>query len=191
MIGSAFFPDQFASESQALILTPVMLLWINLVTDGLPALALGVDPKTDGIMERPPRGTDEPVINRHSLVLILAFGLIYAAIGLPLFFHGLSVSGDLVVAQTLLFTFIVLGEVIQAQILRWPYGLSPFSNKWLVGALASSLVLHLAVLYTPVNTFFGVTAMTVTHWLWMAAAVGTFVVLGAGLVLGLDQFYDG
>jgi len=191
LIGSALFPTQFASESQALILTPVMLLWINLVTDGLPALALGVDPKTDGIMERPPRGTDEPVINRHSLIIILAFGLIYAAIGLPLFFHGLSVSDDLVVAQTLLFTFIVIGEIIQAQILRWPYGLSLFSNTWLVGALASSLVLHLAVLYTPVNTFFGVTAMTATHWLWMAVAIGAFVVLGAGLVLGLDRFYEG
>jgi len=190
LIGSALFPDQFSSGSEALILTPVMLLWINLVTDGLPALALGVDPKTDGIMDRPPRGADEPVINRRSLIIILAFGLIYAAIGLPLFFHGLSVSEDIVVAQTLLFTFIVIGEIIQAQILRWPYGLSLFSNKWLVGALASSIVLHLAVLYTPVNSLFGVTAMTATHWLWMAVAIGAFVVLGAGLVLGLDRFYE-
>ena len=190
LLGSALFPDQFSSGSEALILTPVMLLWINLVTDGLPALALGVDPKTDGIMDRPPRGADEPVINRRSLIIILAFGLIYAAIGLPLFFHGLSVSQDIVVAQTLLFTFIVIGEIIQAQILRWPYGLSLFSNKWLVGALASSIVLHLAVLYTPVNSLFGVTAMTATHWLWMAVAIGAFVVLGAGLVLGLDRFYE-
>ncbi|QGN06202.1 cation-transporting P-type ATPase [Halorhabdus sp. CBA1104] len=190
LIGSALFPSQFASESQALILTPVMLLWINLVTDGLPALALGVDPKTDGIMERPPRGADEPVINRHSLVLIVAFGLIYAAIGLPLFFHGLSVSDDLVVAQTLLFTFIVIGEIIQAQILRWPYGLSLFSNKWLVGALASSIVLHLGVLYTPVNTFFSVEPLGWTHWLWMTAAVGAFTMLGTALVLGLDRLFD-
>ena len=190
LIGSALFPDQFSSGSEALILTPVMLLWINLVTDGLPALALGVDPKTDGIMDRPPRGADEPVINRHSLVLILTFGLIYAAIGLPLFFHGLSESGDIIVAQTLLFTFIVIGEIIQAQILRWPYGLSLFSNKWLVGALGSSIVLHLGVLYTPVNTFFSVTPLGWTHWLWMAVAIGAFVVLGAGLVLGLDRFYE-
>ncbi|WP_135667105.1 cation-translocating P-type ATPase [Halorhabdus rudnickae] len=187
LIGSTLFPDQFASQSQALILTPVMLLWINLVTDGLPALALGVDPKTDGIMERPPRGADEPVINRHSLLLILAFGLIYAGIGLPLFFHGLSVSGDLVVAQTLLFTFIVIGEIIQAQILRWPYGLSLFSNTWLVGALASSIVLHLGVLYTPVNSFFDVVALGWTHWLWMAVAIGAFTILGTALVLGLDR----
>ncbi|ACV12496.1 ATPase, P-type (transporting), HAD superfamily, subfamily IC [Halorhabdus utahensis DSM 12940] len=190
LIGSALFPDQFSSGSEALILTPVMLLWINLVTDGLPALALGVDPKTDGIMDRPPRGADEPVINRHSLVLILTFGLIYAAIGLPLFFHGLSESGDIIVAQTLLFTFIVIGEIIQAQILRWPYGLSLFSNKWLVGALGSSIVLHLGVLYTPVNTFFSVTPLGWTHWLWMAAAVGAFTVLGTALVLGLDRIYD-
>ncbi|WEL22277.1 cation-transporting P-type ATPase [Halorhabdus sp. BNX81] len=190
LIGTALFPDQFTSGSEALILTPVMLLWINLVTDGLPALALGVDPKTDGIMERPPRGADEPVINRHSLVLIVAFGLIYAVIGLPLFFHGLSVSEDLIVAQTLLFTFIVIGEIIQAQILRWPYGLSLFSNKWLVGALASSIVLHLGVLYTPVNTFFDVAPLGWTHWLWMAAAVGAFTILGTALVLGLDRIYD-
>ncbi|WP_136686671.1 cation-translocating P-type ATPase [Halorhabdus amylolytica] len=190
LIGSTLFPSLFAGQSQALILTPVMLLWINLVTDGLPALALGVDPKTDGIMRRPPRGSDEPVIDRQSLALILTFGLIYAGLGLPLFFYGLAITESLIVAQTLLFTFIVLGEIVQTQIIRSRYGLGPFSNRWLVAALASSIVLHLGVLYTPVSEYFDVVAPGPTEWLWMGATVVAFTVLGTVAVTLLDRLFE-
>ncbi|MFW5955775.1 MAG: cation-translocating P-type ATPase [Halorhabdus sp.] len=187
LLGSALFPELFAGQAQALILTPVMLLWINLVTDGLPALALGVDPKMDGIMDRPPRGSDESVIDRRSIALILGFGGIYAALGLPLFFYGLSVTENLIVAQTLLFTFIVLGEITQVQIIRSRYDLALFSNRWLVGALASSLLLHFAVLYTPARTFFDVIAPGAAEWTWLGIAVLAFVALGTLMVRGLDR----
>ncbi|MFB6202686.1 MAG: cation-translocating P-type ATPase [Halorhabdus sp.] len=190
LIGSALFPSLFAGQAQALILTPVMLLWINLVTDGLPALALGVDPKTDGIMQRPPRGRGESVISRFVLSSVLAFGFIYAVLGLPLFFYGLAVTQELIVAQTLLFTFIVLGEIAQTQIIRSQYGLAITSNTWLVGALASSLALHLGVLYTPVNEYFGVVGPGLTEWLWIGTAVGAFVVLGTLAVGVLSRVFD-
>ncbi|MFW5920092.1 MAG: cation-translocating P-type ATPase, partial [Halanaeroarchaeum sp.] len=190
LLGSALFPELFAGQAQALILTPVMLLWINLVTDGLPALALGVDPKMDGIMDRPPRGSDESVIDRRSIALILGFGGIYAALGLPLFFYGLSVTENLIVAQTLLFTFIVLGEITQVQIIRSRYDLALFSNRWLVGALASSLLLHFAVLYTPARTFFDVIAPGAAEWTWLGIAVLAFVALGTLMVRGLDRVLE-
>jgi len=179
LIGSAFFPE-FASTSasEALILTPVMLLWINLVTDGLPALALGVDPKADDIMDRPPRGADESVINRRVMASILTIGTLLAVTGLPLFFYGL-VQERLVVAQTLLFTFIVAAEMIWVQLIRARYDLSVFSNRWLIAAIASTIVLQLGVLYTPVNQFFGVVALNATHWSWIAVTFVAFAILGA------------
>ncbi|MFT4890560.1 MAG: Ca2+-transporting ATPase [Halobacteriales archaeon] len=179
LIGSAFFPE-FASTSasEALILTPVMLLWINLVTDGLPALALGVDPKADDIMDRPPRGADESVINRRVMASILTIGTLLAVTGLPLFFYGL-VQERLVVAQTLLFTFIVAAEMIWVQLIRSRYDLSVVSNPWLIAAIASTIVLQLGVLYTPVNEFFGVVALNATHWSWIAVTFVAFAILGA------------
>jgi len=177
IIGSALFPTRFAGASEALILTPVMLLWINLVTDGLPALALGADPKAADIMARPPRGDEEPVIDRRVLVSIGTIGVLMTVTGLGLFFYGLDVTGELLVAQTLLFTFLVVVEVLRIQLIRSRYRLSPFSNPWLVGAIASSLVLQLAVLYTPLAGFFDVVPLGLTEWSWIGVAFVAFVVL--------------
>jgi Ca2+-transporting ATPase len=178
VLGSALFPSLFASRSEALILTPVMLLWINLVTDGLPALALGTDPRAEKIMDRPPRGDDEPVIDRRMALSIAIIGLLMTVTGLALFFYGLQTVRRLVVAQTLLFTFLVVVEVVRIQLIRSRYDLSPFSNPWLVGAVVSSLALQLAVLYTPLNGFFDVIPVDVTGWTWIGAAFLAFVALG-------------
>ena len=78
LLGSLLFPTQFSGTSQALILTPILILWINLVADTLPALALGADPHADGLMDRPPRPTDEGVINARVLVSILTIAVLLA-----------------------------------------------------------------------------------------------------------------
>jgi Ca2+-transporting ATPase len=104
LAGSFFLPEFFAGAEEILILTPAMLLWINIVTDGLPALALGTDPKMSGIMQRPPRPVSEPVIDRRVLSAIIGIGVAITVTGLPLFFYILESSRDVVQAQTLLFT---------------------------------------------------------------------------------------
>ncbi|MEF8757223.1 MAG: cation-translocating P-type ATPase, partial [Halobacteriales archaeon] len=171
LIGSAFFPSLFAGSSEALILTPVMLLWINLVTDGLPALALGVDPRAEGIMDRPPRSRDEPVIGRRIMLSILIIGGLMTVMGLPLFFYGLERTEDIIVAQTVLFTFLVLVQMAVPQLVRSRFDLSPLSNRWLLAAIASSILLQLAVLYTPLNGFFDVVALGASGWTWIGAAL--------------------
>ncbi|MDZ7701665.1 MAG: cation-transporting P-type ATPase [Halobacteriales archaeon] len=187
LLGSLLFPEQFASRSEALILTPVMLLWINLVTDGLPALALGVDPKAEGILDRPPRGADEPVIDRRLLASILAIGLLMTATGLGLFFYGLSVTGSLVAAQTLLFTFLVVVEIVRIQVIRRRYALSWRSNRWLLAAIGVTVVLQLLVLYTPANRFFGVRPLALAEWTWIAVAFVAFLALNLVVSRGLDR----
>jgi Ca2+-transporting ATPase len=177
LVGSALYPELFAGNTEALVLTPVMLLWINLVTDGFPALALGTDPKADDIMARAPRSEDDPVIDRRMLLSIASIGAIMTVTGLALFFYALDATRDLVVAQTLLFTLLVTIEMVRIHLIRSRYDLSPLSNPWLVGAVGLSLALHLAVLYTPLREFFSIVAPTVQHWTWIGGAFVAFVAL--------------
>jgi len=175
VLGGFFFPETFQENAEALILTPVMLLWINFITDGLPALALGADPKSDGIMKRKPRGRDEPVINKRMMASIGGIGLVIALVGLPLFFYGLSQS--LVMAQTMLFTFLVVIEMVRIQTIRSRYEQSIFSNLWLLGALISSLVLQLIVLYTPLREYFETGILGLELWSLIGIATAAFVAL--------------
>jgi Ca2+-transporting ATPase len=177
LVGSFFFPDLFATRSEALILTPVMLLWINLVTDGLPALALGVDPKAEGIMDRAPRSEDEPIIDSRVLASVLTIGSTMTLVGLVLFFYGLVESGALRYPQTLLFTFVVVAELAIIQVIRARFEQPTFSNRWLVGAVVGSGLLHLLVLYTPVAALFRVTPLGAEGWGYVAGGTAVFLLL--------------
>jgi Ca2+-transporting ATPase len=177
LVGSVVFPESFASESEALILTPVMLLWINLVTDGFPALALGADPKAPNIMKREPRTDGDPVIDHQMIVSVLTIGSVMTVVGLGLFFYGLQETADLLVAQTLLFTFIVVAEMGVIQIIRSRFQQSLLSNRWLLIAVAVSLILQLVLLYTPLNSLFDVVPLTLTGWEWIGVTFAVFFVL--------------
>jgi Ca2+-transporting ATPase len=187
LLGSLLFPDLFeGSEAVGLVLTPVMLLWVNLVTDGLPALALGADPTAPNVMDRPPRGRGEPIIDQRVLASILAIGVVMTVVGLALFFARLAATGSLVRAQTTLFTFLVVIELARIQLIRRRYGKSLRSNPWLVGALALTLGLQLLVLYTPLADLFDVVPLALEAWGWLAGAFVVFVALNYLLVLALD-----
>ena len=183
LLGAFFFPDVFSGHEEALILTPAMILWMNLVTDGLPALALGVDPKTDDVMSRPPRGRDAPIIDGRMAGSILSTGLLMTVTGLALFFTSLQATGELIVAQTLLFTFLVVAELARAYLIRRHYDLTVLSNPWLLVAVATSFVLQLLVLYTPLSTVFHVVPLSVESWELIAVAVTVFAL--ASLVFSL------
>ena len=190
LVGSALFPAAFASKSEALVLTPVMLLWINLVTDGLPALALGADPKADDVMDREPRGDDEPVIDTRMMLSILTIGALMTVTGLSLFFFGLTETRALVVAQSLLFTFLVTIEMVRIQTIRSRYDQGILSNPWLVVAILVTLALQLLVLYTPLNQLFDVVAVSVTGWAWIGAAFLAFLVSHILVVALYDRVFD-
>jgi len=180
LLGSLLFPAQFSGTSKALILTPILILWINLVADTLPALALGADPHADGLMDRPPRPTDEGVINTRVLVSILTIAVLLAVTGLGIFFYALDTTGSLLRAQSLLFTFIVVVELIRIQVIRSRYDQTLRSNPWLLGAIGVSLLVHLSVLYTPLHGFFAVVPLTAADWSWIA--VGFVVFLGLNVL---------
>ncbi|MBW2988028.1 haloacid dehalogenase [Candidatus Woesearchaeota archaeon] len=161
-----------------LAITPVQLLWINLLTDGLPALALGVDPTPPGIMKKRPIKHGEGIINKRVLVSIFGIGCVLTAITIPLFFIGLRKS--LVMAQTMVFSALVVYEFLRIVMIREQERLSLFSNKWLLLALLTSIALQLVVLYSWLARYFGVVPLGAFEWLLIVAfgAIGYLASVG-------------
>jgi P-type Ca2+ transporter type 2C len=144
-------------------LTPLQLLWLNLVTDGFPAIALGLDSTDPMVMNRPPRKTQENILSLRIAWQVLFIGLSIAGGALVSCYYGLLQSGRL--AQTMTCTTLVVLEMIKAQMVRAQYNMSLFSNPFILFALASSLILQLLIVYVPfLQTVFGTTALTLTEW---------------------------
>ncbi|MCL7961980.1 MAG: cation-transporting P-type ATPase [marine benthic group bacterium] len=176
-LGAFLLPDVLRGTPDALILTPAMLLWINLVTDGPPALALGMDPMAPDVMERPPRSAGESVLNRSTVGMIFWIGVALTLVGLGLYAFELGRGGEPLEARTMLFTFLVTAEMGVLGVIRGRSGLTPLSNRWLVAAVAASLGLHLLLLYSPLSDLFAVRAPTSEQWWWIAGATAVFLVL--------------
>jgi len=149
---------------------PVQLLWINLVTDGLPALALGVDPYPTDIMDRPPRNPKEGVLSRDILFLIVVVSGILTVGTLGVFFLELREGADATRARTVAFTTIVFFELFLVFAMRsprqtiWQIGL--FTNTKLILAVLASMALQVAVIYTPfLHAVFETEPLTLLDWL--------------------------
>ncbi|PIN74396.1 calcium-translocating P-type ATPase, SERCA-type [Candidatus Woesearchaeota archaeon CG10_big_fil_rev_8_21_14_0_10_45_16] len=149
-------------------LTAIQILWVNLVTDGLPAVALSRDPHAAGIMKRKPLPPKENIISRQLRWNIISLGVLMGVIVLILFWFY-QASG-LAKAQTVAFTSLVLFELTRLQIIRSEYKLSLFSNGWLLSAVLGSLLLQLAVIYTPLAAWFGTVKLSLMDWIVMVAA---------------------
>ncbi|HSL83554.1 MAG TPA: cation transporting ATPase C-terminal domain-containing protein, partial [Thermoanaerobaculia bacterium] len=175
----------------ALPLLAVQILWINLVTDGAPALALGVDPGDPGLMERPPRPPGEPVIDRPMWWTIGLVGLVMMAgtlFVLDAYLPGgmvpqLVAGAGLDHARTAAFTTLVLFQLANVfnclsateSLLR----VGPFRNPWLLGAVALSLALHALVVYwPPLQRAFSTTALSAFDWLLTAGVAATVLIAG-------------
>jgi Ca2+-transporting ATPase len=163
-------------------LLATQLLWINLVTDGAPALALGVDPAEAGQMNEPPRPPSEGVITRGMWMNIFFIGAIMAAGTLLVldaalpggFIEGV---GNLRYAQTMAFTTLMLFQLFNVFNSRSGersafHGL--FRNTWLWGAIGFSLALHVAVIYTPLlQNAFSTVSLSLADWLRCTAVASS------------------
>lgn len=167
-------------------LTAVMLLWINLLTDGLPALAMGVDPSSEEIMKREPRGKNEDIIDRTLGFSIAWIGISVTIICLSLFKFGLDDSMSK--ARTLAFTSLVVLELIEVIPIRSRYGTPLFSNRWLGMAIATSIIMHLAVLYTPLNQYFKVVPLSLNSWMMVLGGAAVFFISMVVMRLIEDEF---
>jgi len=129
-------------------LLPLHLLWINLVTDGMPALALVMDPADSDVLARPPRHPDEPMLGRPEWANIIVTGLLQAATTLAVFIWALR-SRDMGEARNLAFAVIVFAELFRSFASRsatrvfWEVG--AFTNLRLLGVVALSVAAQLAI----------------------------------------------
>ena len=151
-------------------LLPLMLLWINILTDGLPALALGVEHPDKNIMKRKPRQPKEKILNKKSITFIAIVAAIFTVGTLLQFYSELS---DISKAQTAAFTTVVLFELFLALSMRSNtplYKLGIFSNKEMIAALLSSFFLQVAVVYLPFfNQVFGTVPLAFMDWVEIIA----------------------
>jgi Ca2+-transporting ATPase len=163
-------------------LLATQLLWINLVTDGAPALALGVDPADQGLMQQPPRPIGEGVLTPAMWRGIVFVGVIMAAGTLFVFDASLpggfvDGSGDLSHAQTIAFTTLMLFQVfnvINARSDTQSAFVHLFANGWLWTALVLSLALQVVVVYVPfLQRAFGTVALSGRDWLLCIAVASS------------------
>jgi len=161
-----------AVSGATIALTAPQLLWINLTTDGLPAIALGIDPADPDIMQRKPRDPKESIFTRDiKLYLLLVPALMTALLLFGYFsYHPWEGLAQLKEARTQLLTAMILMELanaISARSLRYPvWKVGVFKNKFLWYAVLSSFFLQLIVLYTPgLNSAFNVSAPELLDWL--------------------------
>lgn len=144
-------------------LLPLQILWLNLVTDGLPALALGVEPAEKDVMRRPPHPPGESVFARGLGVHVLWVGLLMGLLSLGAGFLYWS-SGN-AHWQTMLFTTLAFSQMAHVMAIRSErqslFRLGFFSNRPLLGAVVLTFVLQLALVYVPaLQTFFSTSALS-------------------------------
>jgi Ca2+-transporting ATPase len=165
-------------------LLATQILWINMITDGPPALALGVDPADAGLMSHPPRPRSEGVITGRMWAGIVFVGVIMAVGTLLVLDASLSGgliegTGDMRYAQTMAFTTLVLFQlfnVFNARSDEQSAFRGLFHNRWLWGALGLSLALQGVVVYSPfLQKAFSTTSLSGSDWLLCTAVASSVV----------------
>ncbi|MBI2695124.1 cation-translocating P-type ATPase [Mycobacterium nebraskense] len=164
----------------ALPLLATQILWINLLTDGAPALALGVDPHTEDVMDRPPRSVSDRVIDGRMWNNIIVIGAAVAAatlLTIHLYAPGGPLPSSLDTARTAGFTVLVIAQLINTINARSETRTAFhrfFANRWLWAAIGLSALLQVAVVQLPVlNTAFTTTPLSLSQWLVCIAVAST------------------
>ncbi|MFW6174844.1 MAG: cation-translocating P-type ATPase [Chloroflexota bacterium] len=172
---SYLLPGNFAEVAAVLVaslfghlpVTAVQILWINLVTETGPAVALGVDPPAPGLMRQRPNQGD--LIRRSTMVFIGIVGVVLAAAVLVIFVIALPKGTEH--AQTMAFTSFVVLEYMKVAVLKRQEGSALFGNRWLNLALLGSLLVQVGIIYTPAREVFGVVPLGLEDWGLMLGAL--------------------
>jgi len=168
-IGEIFLLLITSIFNMGIALLPIHILWVNLVTDSLPALALSVDPAEKGIMNREPRNSKRGFMTKGMVWRIMYQGIMIGAIALLAYAIGLHEGGE-TLGQTMAFTTLMFAQLIHVRNLhsntRSSLAINPLRNKPLIAAIIASAGLALIVLLIPqVREAFSLTALDGQHWL--------------------------
>jgi Ca2+-transporting ATPase len=164
-------------------LLPIQLLWINLVTDGLPALALATDPIDPDVLTRPPRRRDAQLIDRAFLRRIMLTGLLTAGVALVAFAYELYVDNNVAQARSAAFSALVIAELLRSfgarSEARTVFQVGLFSNMRLFAIVAASFALQLLIHHLPVlEALFGAGPISLVQCIaWVALGSMPLIVL--------------
>ena len=172
-----------AEDGKALLpLIAIQLLWINLVTDGLPALALGVEPKEKGIMLRPPRNPKEKILPKSTAFRMAFIGIIMMLGTLGIFYFYNNKYFELKYARTVAFSTLVFYQLFNVLNTRSEkdslFKIGFFSNKKLIYAILISVALQVLVIHTPLNAYFKTVPITLIDWFYIILVSSTVLIFG-------------
>jgi len=168
-----------------ILLYPPQILWVNLVTDGLPALALSVDPARPDVMKRKPRKKEEGIINKRLALLIGSIGFKKAMVVLGTFLAAFSLGLGLEKARTTLFTGFIMYEFVRIAVIRYNEKMFSFKewlrNRFLLISLIISFLLQLLIIYSPLSSIFKTVPIGFTEWIILV--VGTLIGFATGIFI--------
>lgn len=155
-------------------LKPIQLLWLNLLTDAFPALALGMEQKEKYIMEIPPRKPEEPILDRKMKIQIAVQSTFMTIAILGAFYYALSANFPLEKARTYAFVTLIFGELLRAYTSRSEtesiFKIGFFSNSYMLLGTSISFILLLVVLYIPFfSNVFDTVSLSINDWLFIIA----------------------
>lgn len=165
---------------QTLPLIAIQILWINLITDGFPPMALSIERPDKGLMRQPPRKQNEGIITRRVLIYGSGVGALIALQALLVFRWSLD-NSDIMKAQTMVFTLIVISMMFNA--FNWRsdrlsvFSIGLLSNRMLVYAVVSTILLQLLVIYTPsLNRPFNTVPLGLADWIFILILASTTLI---------------
>ncbi len=166
---------------QILPLMAVQILWINLITDGLPPMALSVEPPDRGLMRQKPRNVEEGLITRREITAGLGIGILVTLQALIVLVWSLESGFSLSKLQTMVFTLVVFSEMFNA--FNWRsdrysvFSLGLFTNKALIYAVLTTVVLQLMVIYVPfLQLAFSTVPLSLPEWGIILALASTTLI---------------
>ncbi|NLO29631.1 MAG: HAD-IC family P-type ATPase, partial [Methanosarcina mazei] len=166
---------------QILPLLAVQILWFNLITDGLPPMALSVEPPDRGLMRQKPRNVEEGLITRREITAGLGIGILVTLQALIVLVWSLESGFSLPKLQTMVFTLVVFSEMFNA--FNWRsdrysvFSLGLFTNKALIYAVLTTVVLQLMVIYVPfLQLAFSTVPLSLPEWGIILALASTTLI---------------
>ena len=168
----------------ALPITPLQILWINMTTAVLLGLTLAFEPIEAGVMQRPPRRPDAPLLDRRKGILIVLIGSLMVAGAFALFNWKLAMGGSLADARGVAANMFVMAEIgflfNCRSLSRSSWSLGFFSNRWLLVGVAIMLLLQGLFTYLPaMQAVFGTTALTLEDWFRVLTAAAAITLVAS------------
>lgn len=154
---------------QKLPLTATMLLWINVVTDGLPAVALGLDRAEKGIMNYSPKIFQKEIVNSRMWIEMFIYGILLTIAVLGIF--ALTLPQGLAQAQGAAFSAIVMFELVKVYIIRTRYKIPFLSNPWLLLSVLTSIIVQIGIVHLPfISKLFEINPIGLFEWTYILFA---------------------